>query len=233
MKAAVISDLHFVPEGAPVYGERRGEIADKLLIRAAEMLKDAPPDLLILCGDLVNVPDDIASLKKIRAILDGIDIPQLVIPGNHDPLPDTFYTVMPRPPDHLDVGGVRFVPFFDRETPGWNALRSSEDIARMKRCRSGFSGRIVSVQHTPLFEPGSADCCYAVENATEVIDGSFEYAVSGHYHPGTPPARGKKLLSWIVPALCEKPFRFAVIDFGNGTEEPDCRFPALEPRAAD
>lgn len=239
MKAAVISDLHFVSdphfaqEGRSLCEGRLGGIADRLLVRAVEKLKDASPDLLILCGDLVNDPADLGSLRKLRTVLDGIDMPMIVIPGNHDPLPETFYTVMPRPPEYLDAGNVRFVPFCDRETPGWNAVRSQDDIARMKRCRDGFGGRIVSVQHTPLFEAGSSDCCYAVENAAEVIDGSFEYAISGHYHPGMPPARGKRLLSWIVPALCEKPFGFAVIDFGDGTGTPDCRFPALEPQTAD
>jgi len=223
MKAAVITDLHFIPAGAPIYGERQGAIADRLLMQAAAQLLEIKPDLLILCGDLVNDPADLDSLKKLRTVIDRIDLPMLVIPGNHDPLPEAFYTVMPRPSEYIDVGQFRFVPFFDKETAGYNSVRSAEDIARMNRYRREFSGRIVSVQHTPLFEAGTSECCYAVENAAEVINGSFDYAVSGHYHYGTKPAQGKHITSWIVPALCEKPFRFAVIDFGDGGKAPEYR----------
>ncbi len=213
MKAGILSDFHFCTAENTCDTGRRGEIADHLLNVAITELKKYTPDILLVLGDLVNVPSDMESLKTIADILKKIDLPMIVLPGNHDPAPEQFYTLIPRPPEHLDIKNYRLVPYCDEQTAGWNARRSAADIARQKYHRQAFSGKIISLQHVPLFEPGCAHSPFSYDNMDEVVDGSFDFSVSGHLHWGFSGICGKQMRAWTVPALCESPFRFGLWDF--------------------
>ncbi len=220
---AAITDVHYDLEENPEEPDYL-TIADRLFGLAVERVNSAVrPDVTLLLGDLVDgedKPDALVCLRKICAIADEIDGPVIAIPGNHDPAPEAFYEVFDKPAETVDVAGVRFLPFVDAEAPEWNACRAPEDVQRMTDARAGFDGTIVSVQHVPLFRPGTDDCPYNYTNADEVVGAMAEHgirlAISGHYHRGMDVSQPSGLRSIAAPALCEVPFRFYEIVLDEG-----------------
>lgn len=223
VRIAVIADLHrqsYDPGGA---AQRQGYFADVFLLRTVRRLnRFIRPDVTLALGDLVDEPGSAgneAYLDGLRRILELLESPCIVLPGNHDPAPDLFYRIMPRPPERLDVKGVRFLPFADLQTEGYNARRSAPDIARFAAARRDFDGPIVTVQHVPLFPPGRSDCPYNYTNAPEIIAAmrahGVNFTISGHYHKGL--ELEDSGMSFIAsPALCEAPFQFLAADMHDG-----------------
>lgn len=77
MKIVQISDTHLTAAGGPT------EDAFRLLSR--HLNDEVRPDLVVHSGDIqVLDPDDAADRAHSRELLDLIDAPLLVIPGNHD-----------------------------------------------------------------------------------------------------------------------------------------------------
>ena len=78
--------------------------------------------------------------------------------------------------------------FVDEEAPGWNAMRSKVDIARMREAREDWHGEIISFQHMSFHPPGAVECRFNLTNAREVIEVMHEQqihlSVSGHHHEG-------------------------------------------------
>lgn len=77
---AHLSDCHVVPEPALCYGrvDTRRCLAD-----AIEALRRLQPDLVVMTGDLVDEPSAEA-YATLRHLLEKLEIPAIVIPGNHD-----------------------------------------------------------------------------------------------------------------------------------------------------
>lgn len=217
IKICAISDTHYTT--TPAEGGHRGEIADILLLRAAHRInRMIKPDVTVVLGDMIDDPQAASAeecRRAMRAAVDVLHCPTIVIPGNHDGDPDAFYEVFDRPPQHVDVKGVRFVWFLDPEEPDWNARRTAEDLERMTHARAGHDGPIVALQHVPLFSPGAADCPFNYTNADEVLAAmrasGIAFAISGHYHPGMDTLRSGGVASLAAPALCEPPFSFLEI----------------------
>lgn len=218
MKVAVFADLHYSDQKNPHLPCRRGEIALELLDSVVDSLnKEYLPDIAICAGDLVNDPERADLLPDVAGRLERLNSPLIVIPGNHDPASAEFYRAVPRPPAYMDIGGIRFIPFTDDpEKPGWNAARTPEEIERMIRTASDFGGPSVSVQHVPLYRPGTSNVRYNYEYAAEIIDAmrdsGVKLTVSGHYHEGMDPVFDGNVTALAAPALCEEPFRFIVFE---------------------
>ena len=230
MKVALLSDLHYSKTRNVELPCRAGHYADTLLLRAVHRLnRYLKPDLVILGGDLINDPqgtDAEELLSELGRIIGLLDAPVIAIPGNHDPAPEIFYRHIPRPPEFLDCGGVRFIPFCDAETPGYNAARSAADLERFRHL-AAFSGPVVMVQHVPLFRPGAAPSPYHYDNIEEILSSLPQnirtIAMGGHFHAGYAPAEGGNLISICASALCETPFAFEIINIapdGQVTRQP-------------
>lgn len=222
LRIAIISDIHYADRCQSP--KRRGEWAIHLFTEAVRRLnEDLRPDVVAVLGDLIDdpeAPDRLERLEQLRAIIQKVEAPTIVIPGNHDPGPDIFYSVMPKPANVLDVKGVRFMAFVDAEEPGWNASRSIEDLARMDTARGdGHTGPLVMLQHVPVLPPGSTDCPYTYTNIDEIIARTDEQAVTlsigGHHHRGTEPVKQNNTSYLCVKALCEEPFIFTTVDLGD------------------
>lgn len=212
LRIVAIADTHYAAGSLELCGARRSAIADILLLRAVRRVnRFIKPDLTVVLGDLVD-DGSRDGLERLKPIIDLLDSPCIIIPGNHDGDLDTFYSVYPHPPECLDIKGVRVVTFVDREEPGYNARRSKADVARMGRARSGHDGPILSLQHVPLFPPGASASPYGYTNAAAVWSAfarnNFTLALSGHWHAGDDLAQRGAV---IVPALCEAPFAFMEI----------------------
>ena len=211
-KVIIITDLHYVVEGTATVSERRGDYGDTLLLRAVHRInRFLKPDLVILGGDLIDGRNP-AALKAVKKITDLLAMPVLLIPGNHDCSTEKFFEIYPENSDYLDINGCRFIPFYDKEMPGFNAERSRDDLKRMRALSKDFSGPVISCQHVPLFQPETVTCPYNFINSEEVITAMKEcgvtVAISGHYHKGFFDDNQPFGMSVCVPALAEKPFKF-------------------------
>ncbi len=214
---AVISDLHYGAPGS--IAQRRGELAAILLRRAVERFnRFVQPQLVVLLGDLINdheVSHAMDDLRELRAICDRLDCPYLAIPGNHDPAPDLFYTVMPRPEPVFDIGPARFVSFTDAEEPGWHARRNEQDLARLRGARSdGFAGPLVTLQHVPVM-PRGREMRYSYTNLDEVLaanaEGGVNVCLGGHVHQASPLVREGGTHHLAFEALCEAPHPYTLV----------------------
>lgn len=209
---AVIADVHYGDDHPD--SRRRCSIADILLERAVRRLNGlVRPDVVLILGDLVDDGDAPAAeerLHVLRGILEGLDAPYLVIPGNHDGDPGQFYRVFPRPGLFEDIGGVRFLAFVDREEPGYNATRSDEDIERIRMAGDDHDGPVVALQHVCLFPPERTLAPYNYTNAGDIVsalkDAGVALSVSGHHHHGAEDAVESGVTFVTAPGLCEAPF---------------------------
>jgi len=188
IKIAVIADTHFSSTPGIAIPSRKKEFGDIFLNRAVHRInRFIEPDITLLLGDLIDDAQK-QDLEIIKNITDGLKGPKLVVPGNHDGNHTQFFEVFPELPDYLDVTGYRFVPFCDAEAPGYNATRSKQDLARMKRVRQGYNGPVIAIQHVPLFPPGEHECPYNLTNAEIALqimrEADIRWVIAGHYHPG-------------------------------------------------
>jgi len=222
IKIVVISDVHFSTTPNISVPSRRKEFGDILLNRAVNRInRFIKPDITLLLGDLVDDAQK-RDLEVIKSLSDKIRCPTLVVPGNHDGDLSQFFDVFQELPDYLDVAGYRFVPFCDEEAPGYNATRSEEDLRRMRCVREGHDGPIITIQHVPLFPPGTHRCPYNLTNAETALrimqEENIQWVIAGHYHDGFQLFE-EGLASITAPAFCSKPFRFWEINIdGKSTE---------------
>ena len=222
MRIAVLTDIHYSSIEKKTCGARETGIADILFRRAIERLNRlVRPDLTIIAGDLVNRGDleyGHHDMLVIAECLKRLHSPFIVIPGNHDAPAEEFYKYFPQPERIVDFGGLRFVinPS-DKECPGYNAWRAQNDIDLIAEARRGFAGHIITLQHTPCYPPGTADCLYnytnsAEINAAEAANGVL-LSISGHHHEGFKPYRAVNGVTYFAaPALCEEPFNISYVD---------------------
>jgi len=214
---AVLSDVHYGTASA--LSLRRNEIADILLLRAVRRLNRLiHPDVTLLLGDLVDdgrSTEAAGRLATLRGILDKLQSPWIVIPGNHDGDPEAFYQVFDRPGASVDLCGVRFLPFVDREEPGYNASRRPEDIGRFQLARADWRGPLVALQHVCLAPPLQSAAPYNYINAPEIIramtEAGVSLSISGHHHHGAESVRNETTTFVTAPGLCEAPFPFLLI----------------------
>ncbi|MBN1435595.1 MAG: metallophosphoesterase [Sedimentisphaerales bacterium] len=211
IKMAVLTDLH---ASAQAVGDRRGDWAEVLLLRAVHRINRwIKPDVTLVLGDLINDTQvDVARYGGMRETLELLDSPVIILPGNHDVAPDSFYKYMPGGDVTEDIAGCRFVSFLDEQTPGFNARRSVEDIARLRDARQGWNGPIVALQHVPLIPPDSGEIPYSYDNAEEVVaamkHAGVNLTISGHYHEGWDLFERDGIWYLVAPGLCESPFTF-------------------------
>jgi 3',5'-cyclic AMP phosphodiesterase CpdA len=81
-RIAHVSDLHFGREDA------------ELLLPLRDAIRQARPDLVAVSGDLTQRARP-AQFRAARAFLDGLGLPWIAVPGNHDiPLDEFWHRVM-------------------------------------------------------------------------------------------------------------------------------------------
>jgi len=222
VKIAIINDIHFGEASSSP--KRRCELGETLLTRTVYRLNRLiRPDVTLVLGDLIDDgsrPDAHDRLVSLRTILQRLESPTLVIPGNHDGDPDAFYRVFTRPGPIVDLGGLRFLPFIDDEAPGHNACRRREDLQRMRMAAADCGASLVAFQHVCLRPPDLRVTPYNYTNADEVITAMKEagvmLSVSGHHHDGAEDLRDAGITFVNAPGLCEAPFQFTVITIDGG-----------------
>lgn len=212
VRLCVLADIHLREEQDAKCPGRQGQYGDILLLRAVRRInRTIRPDAVLVLGDLVE-NGGTSGLRKLKHILDQLSCPTLVLPGNHDGDPSSFFEVFPPLPEVLDIGDCRLIPFVDEQTSGFNARRSEHALNRLRALASGFHGTVVACQHVPVFMPSTVSCPYTYENAENVIAVMQQSGVSctlaGHFHEGFIADDQPFGTSIAAPALCEGRFPF-------------------------
>lgn len=215
-RIGIITDIHYSRVPSAIAARKTLHGASLLRQTVDRVNRQIKPDAVAVLGDLIDdpaSPDAAELLTELRVILEQLDCPWLVIPGNHDPSPDAFYAVLPKV-HRLDVRGVRLACFVDDEAPGHNATRSADAIAHMTTAVRDHAGMRVALQHVPVSEIGR-EARYGYTNYPDVAAAMRQHgyvlAISGHYHRGQDLIRRDGITSLVVPALCEAPYAFGVV----------------------
>lgn len=226
----VLSDTHLLeatqaPLPAP---SRKCTLGRELLERA---VRDAQRrggfDAVAVMGDMTEdgtapgAERDLAALEQTLYEMAG-DVPRLVIPGNHDPDPDVVLSVFDDLPGLHEIGGYRFFTFVDRWDEEDVGRRPPEQMERFRRVAAGSSDSpLIVLQHNPLHPPIEEEYPFILARREEVMDAYSEAGVllslSAHYHPGQELSESGGVRYWTSPALCESPFRYALIHM-HGTD---------------
>jgi 3',5'-cyclic AMP phosphodiesterase CpdA len=227
-RIGLISDLHYrnVVPGTAKNLKRESRRAGELLERCLEELARLRVDALVCAGDCVDdetqpgVLEDVAALGEM---LVGAGLRVIVVPGNHDPAPETFYAALPsvlRPPRRQRVGECELLVFGEDVSPDGSeqALRSAAAIREMESALSEPGPVTLVVQHYVVFPdhvgPGYN---HTYRNAAE-LRGVMErsprkvVSLSGHYHRGYPLAEHNGVQYLTARALCEAPYPYYVVD---------------------
>ena len=226
-RVGLITDLHYreVVPGTAKNPKRESRKVGELLRRALEELSRRSVDALVVAGDCVDdetqpgVLEDVAALGDVL-LASGLHV--ILVPGNHDPAPETFYAALPgtlRPPRRQRVGECEVLTYGeDTSTAGTErALRVPAAMAEMAEALRAPGPVTLVVQHYVVFPdhegPGYN---HTYQNASEIralMEGSPRRVVSlsGHYHRGYPLTVHNGVRYFTGRALCEAPYPYYVI----------------------
>jgi histidinol phosphatase-like PHP family hydrolase/calcineurin-like phosphoesterase family protein len=215
-RIALIADPHFTLHASGKHPGIRLPEARYLLQRVVEYVNiSGDVDLLCLAGDVViEDSDSREALNIVKAILDKLSCPYLIIPGNHDHDREAFAEVFPLQ-DKFDLPKLRVIPFADGTREDGLAVRSAAEMMRMERLCDGFHGHIIALQHHPLFPPASRDNKQDHANNAEIC-AQYErlgvtLSISAHIHHGMPLLSHGSCSYLGVPGLCESPYPFQML----------------------
>ena len=230
MSIGFVTDLHYreaVPGDSP-NPQRELRRVGALLRYCLQHFRSAGVELVLVAGDNVDAPLDDprldADLVSLREMLTASGLPFVIIPGNHDPAPEVFYRVLPRPPRVLRSGNCEIITFgddaFDYELRC--ASRQPELLAEMRQLLSSTPSGVeltILLQHYVLYpeqEHHESDYRYNYLNDAEmraIMEASPRrlLSLSGHLHRGHPLVTHKGVTYFIGGALCEHPFRYYLL----------------------
>ena len=223
---------------------------EKLKNRVGELA----PDVVVMTGDILDVPDKVivggspdersngqwlieatADYQLVKDWFDGIGVPYLVIPGNHDH-ETTFKQVFGDTTGLRDEAGFRFFSFWDRLAADRQPERidTSADLFHAALNAPEHDCFQIHLQHymidPPIFSRGwqyeyknAAKMKHAVEKS-----GRVRAVLSGHYHPGSLVVGAGDIIHSLPPAFCEAPHTFRIYDFDDVTT-PAIKDLALDP----
>jgi hypothetical protein len=232
MKIGLVTDLHYrnaVP-GTSAIAKRECRRAGEILDRCLALLRNAGADLIVCAGDCVDTPGDPRvgeDLAQLRERLATSGIPTIVLPGNHDPAPDLFYEIVPRPPRVTRQGDCEIVAFgddpFDHTTE--TATRPEQTMAWMRDAFAATPSGValtLAVQHYVLYpEHGGRGYRHTYANDAE-IRGVLErsprrlLAISGHCHTGHVLSTHNGVQYFTARALCERAYPYYVLEVDGG-----------------
>jgi 3',5'-cyclic AMP phosphodiesterase CpdA len=186
MLIAQITDLHIRPLGKPAYRVSETNTLSERALDAVAALKQRP-DLVVITGDLTDcgLPEEYAVL---RGLLARLDLPVLVVPGNHDRRETLIEGLALDARQVLDHGFVQFVADLDGVRaigldtllPGHSAgALCGRRLAFLERALAEAEGRptLIFMHHPPF------DCGIRHMDAIRLLDGADAFAALIARHP--------------------------------------------------
>lgn len=213
------------------------------LDRLAGRIRELAPDVLVLSGDLLDMPDEVieggtpderphaewmanavSDFRLVRDWFEATGVPYVVVPGNHDH-EGAFADVFGGPPAPRDIAGLRFFCFWDELADDRQPQRTGPRRELFKAAVSdpGQDCPQVHVQHYMIHPPTFAKGWqYEYKTAGTMKrdaerSGRVRAILSGHYHPGSLVSDNDVIHS-LPPAFCEAPHFFRTYDIDDGAE---------------
>ena len=216
LRIAAISDMHYTPEPKVQVPKRYGDHSPAFVDAAIRMInEDIRPDILLVAGDIVDMPEQEALLAEIAPHFSNIACPMVAIPGNHDPAPEIFYKYMPEPPPFVDVNGHRIAVFPNDK--GANGFKASRESSESFRFGPNDGTPVLMFQHVPIALDGETSCVHTYENAEGIIDTALShnaiFSIAAHFHGGAAPYFRCRLPHLMIPSLTEAPCSFVSFTF--------------------
>ncbi|WP_203566417.1 HAD-IIIA family hydrolase [Aestuariimicrobium ganziense] len=256
MRIAHLTDLHLrhhLPGSATIQ-IRRSRRMPELFARALGDARSRGADVVVVTGDLVDVPDHLFARERdaaldaprweqarrdyelVLGLLEDCGLPWLALPGNHDSQ-RVMREVFGDRERAVEIDGVRFVAFWDQEWQAHRPQRILDDRVLFDAVLMGEDETPqVHLQHyliTPRIDESYPHTYLEAEWLRDrlVASGRVPLALSGHYHPGCEPDRLGTTTFSVTPALCEAPHRYRLFDLDptRPDEAPNWEQVALEP----
>jgi len=192
---AQLSDPHVRPDGVLYQGVVDSNAQLAAAIAQVNAL-DPPPDIVLLSGDLVETGTP-AEYAKLRGLIDGLAIPSLVIPGNHDDreafrraFGDHDYLPAAGPMHYVAASNAVRIVALDVTLPGLHHGAVDEAAARwLDETLAAEPARpTVIMMHQPPFDTGvpylDLYSCRDGARLAEVVSRhrQVERIVCGHVH---------------------------------------------------
>jgi predicted MPP superfamily phosphohydrolase len=242
MRIGYLTDIHLrdaVP-GTSRIARRRCREMRALLPACLDRMSAHEVDLVLCTGDVVDDPDDPRAgqdLELVRKLFEQHGLQYIVVPGNHDPVPEIFYRVFPRPPRRQSVDENELVVFVDDVcVAGEDACtRSSEEMRALEQTLSASltpAGVTIAAQHYLIYPPRNEEYPHNYRNDVAIhkvmaqsaaLTGRTILSISGHYHPGVAPIECDGVWYLIGRAFCEAPHGYAIITLERGGFDVDQR----------
>jgi Icc protein len=240
-----LTDLHMrqALAGTANQRERLSRDIPKLLECLGDRLSEWMPDVLVMTGDLLDVPDEVVNkslsesapgayveavaqatsdYRWIHNWLESTALDWVVIPGNHDhraAFVDVFSTTSP----DTVRGGWRFIGFDDaldgRRTP----VRLNDEQRRFDAALYGEDDQTpqIHLQHYILRPRLYRRTAYSYQGDAELaarvdLSPRVRAVLSGHYHPGAYAHSANEVTYSAAPAFCETPNPFRIMDLDAG-----------------
>lgn len=234
MRIGYLTDIHLrdaVPGTSSIASRRCREMVD-LLPECLGRLCACGVDLVLCTGDVVDDPADPRALDDLslaRELFDRCGVPYLVIPGNHDPIPEVFYQAFTRPERRQQLGDHELIVFADDVcVEGEEAsARSTAELHILDQMLSSSApaGVTLITQHYLVYPERNEGYPHNYRNdaairqvmARPVAMGRTILSLSGHYHPGVAPVEWEGVWYLVGRAFCEAPHPYAIITLEENT----------------
>jgi len=241
----ILADIHYDPrhhDPDEKHPGRRTDVALEWVRRAVEdALRRGPVHAVVILGDLIDHGKRLrrnqgpaayaGALAAVRRTLSRA-APQaelLAIPGNHDGDADEFYTALGLRGGLHDVGPVRVLAIADHFA-GKPKHVTRADADRQAVLDAGLRTPrrpLIVLQHNPMDPPVDGDHPYMLTNRPDVMSdyarAGVTLSLSGHYHAGQPLHSVGGVRYFTCPALCERPFSYAVATLDTASSPPAVR----------
>ncbi len=210
LKLLVIGDIYYLGDAESLTSipERKAGYGMEFLQRVIRRFGEEEPDVMVILGDMTDKRGS-GDIRKILAAVEKFGIPAVIVPGNHD-----APGVKPEP---LLIKNFLLYPFVDSYQEDDKCTRREEDIAKFRLAVKNNPGKkIITLQHNPVYPLIESDYPYNLQNSDKVhrayAANKVILSLSGHYHPGQRLTYKDGVGYFTVPALCESPFQYAVIE---------------------
>lgn len=233
VRLGVISEVHIVPPGTPEgfwHNPFLFDQAEELFGRAVERCVDAEVDAIAILGDLTHYADP-GSFAGVRRVLERIELPVYVLPGNHDlgeserPL-GAFQQALDLPHVTIAPGTVALTPAIDLSLVGLEPGGDRGKYAGVRsRAVTGNEAKLtVALTHFPAYAMRELLTGAGLKHAGDVVNrealleaiGAVPgpvLIVNGHLHVHAT-MRDGRILQLSVAALIEPPHDVTVLTLG-------------------
>ena len=222
---------------------RLSRLMPAALDRLTNRIKALAPDVVVMTGDVLDVPDEVIAGETpdsrplqawidevvkdyglVKDWFDGTSVAYVVVPGNHDQ-EGAFTRVFGDTSGARDLAGFRFFCFWDELASDRQPQRSGirQNLFRSAMTAGKHDCPQIHVQHYMIDPPTlSRGKRYEYKDAVAMKScieesGRVRAVLSGHYHPGSLVTGVGGVIYSLPPAFCEAPHAFRVYDFpGDG-----------------